>query len=79
MANPNNNPCYNEETKTDCPRRHAGCAVGCPDWAKYSEEKQELYKQRVEDNNIRYTIGRKAMERVIYNQRRALRDRSRKK
>lgn len=78
MANPNNNPCYNEQTKTDCPRRHAGCAVDCPEWARYFAEKEERYKQRVEDNEIRYAMGRKAMERTIYNQRRNLRDRSRK-
>ena len=39
-------PCFNAETHTDCPRRHAGCAVDCPEWAKYSAETTKEYKRR---------------------------------
>ena len=40
------NPCFNEETRTDCPKRHAGCAVDCPDWAAYVKERDEEYARR---------------------------------
>lgn len=40
------NPCFNEETRTDCPKRCAGCAVNCPEWAKYVEERNEEYRRR---------------------------------
>lgn len=79
MANPNNNPCYDKETKTDCPRRHAGCAVDCPEWAKYSEERAAEYKKRAENHEIEYTLHKNAMARSIFVARRALRDRARKK
>lgn len=39
-------PCYNRETKTDCPRRCAGCAVDCPDWAAHVSERDKVYKDR---------------------------------
>lgn len=38
------NPCYNKQTKTDCPRRCAGCAINCPDWAEYVKKRAERYK-----------------------------------
>ena len=38
------NPCYNKQTKTDCPRRCAGCAINCPDWAEYVKERDARYK-----------------------------------
>lgn len=41
-----NSPCFNKETKTDCPDRKGGCAVNCPKWAKYVEEREEEYQQR---------------------------------
>lgn len=46
------NPCYNEETKTDCPRRAKGCFAGCPDWQKYRDERAKRY--------IRMAIEREA-------------------
>lgn len=39
-------PCYNDTTKTDCPRRARGCAVDCPEWAKYREQKESVYADR---------------------------------
>ena len=44
-------PCYNTETKTDCPRRHAGCSADCPKWNKYLKERDEDYKQRAIEYN----------------------------
>lgn len=39
-------PCFDRKTKTDCPRRCAGCSVDCPEWNKYLKERDELYKKR---------------------------------
>lgn len=40
------NPCYNEKTHTDCPRRKAGCASSCEDWQEYVKIRDEVYKSR---------------------------------
>lgn len=40
------NPCYDSETKTDCPRRCGGCQVDCPEWKEYEAKRAELYRQR---------------------------------
>lgn len=34
-------PCAKE-----CPRRQAGCAVDCPEWADYVKKRDEEYKER---------------------------------
>lgn len=39
-------PCFNVQTKTDCPKRHVGCTKDCPEWAKYVEERNEEYRVR---------------------------------
>lgn len=39
-------PCFDEKTRTDCPRRHAGCAVNCPEWAAWEKEREEVYRKR---------------------------------
>lgn len=39
-------PCYNEETKTDCPRREAGCHSHCEKWKEYEALRNEEYRQR---------------------------------
>ena len=39
-------PCYNESTKTDCPKRVAGCHVNCPEWAIYIDKRNEEYERR---------------------------------
>lgn len=43
-------PCYNQETHTDCPKRHSGCAINCPEWAAYCAERDKEYKKRAETN-----------------------------
>ena len=40
------NPCFNKETRTDCPKRCAGCAVNCPEWAAYVKERDAEYERR---------------------------------
>ncbi len=40
------NPCYNEQTKTHCTKRHPGCGATCPDWAEYVAERDAEYEQR---------------------------------
>lgn len=62
------NPCFNRETRTDCPRRHAGCAVDCPDWAAYVKERDAEYERRkiqFEVDSISYDGMRKAQARYI--------------
>lgn len=50
------NPCYDTATKTDCPRRCAGCAVECPDWQKFIAEKEQFYKKRMADHDVASAI-----------------------
>lgn len=40
------NPCYNTETKTDCPKRCAGCATTCEKWKTYLIEREAVYDER---------------------------------
>ena len=49
-------PCYDVETKTDCPDRKAGCAVTCKKWADYVVERNKIYEQRVADAEVRSAI-----------------------
>lgn len=46
------NPCFNEETRTDCPRRCSGCAVSCPDWAAYVKERDAEYERRKIESDV---------------------------
>lgn len=39
-------PCFDELTRTDCPRRACGCQLTCKEWALYLEKRDELYKKR---------------------------------
>lgn len=39
-------PCYNAETKTDCPRREVGCHSHCEKWKEYEALRDEEYRQR---------------------------------
>lgn len=54
MATP---PCFDVSTRTDCPRRHEGCAVGCPDWEKYVVERDAEYKKRRDEMGLRVIIN----------------------
>lgn len=39
-------PCYNEQTKTDCPDRCAGCSAHCDRWAEYVAARDTEYTRR---------------------------------
>lgn len=43
-------PCYDETTRTDCPKRHVGCRAECPEWQAWervhAEETEEIRNKR---------------------------------
>ena len=41
------NPCYDEETGTDCTKRHVGCHETCNRWKIYTTLKAVERKQRI--------------------------------
>lgn len=55
------NPCFDEATKTDCPGRHAGCAVDCPAWAEYVRARNAEYeKKRIENDTKTFLMDGQA-------------------
>ena len=48
------NPCFVDGR--DCPRRQAGCARTCPDWAAYCVERDKIWKRRYEENEAKSVI-----------------------
>lgn len=50
-------PCYNQETKTDCPRRYIGCSAECEAWHEYliakAEEAEERRKRNAVNDDLR--------------------------
>lgn len=69
------NPCYNTQTKTDCPKRCAGCATTCPEWAKYTQERNKMYEQRAAENRAKHDAGELAHERRTRLQKNIIRNR----
>jgi hypothetical protein len=63
-------PCFDEKTRTDCPRRHCGCAVDCPDWAAYQKEREESYKKRARELEADRAIIDGNVKRATANQKR---------
>ena len=52
------NPCYNKETKTDCPERYPGCGADCPDWAAYVAKRDAEYiRRQIQYNQDRERIS----------------------
>lgn len=39
-------PCFDEKTKTDCPRRKPGCGATCEKWQEYMVEREKVYEAR---------------------------------
>lgn len=43
-------PCFDEATRTDCPKRHVGCRADCPEWQAWekvhAEETEEIRIKR---------------------------------
>lgn len=42
-------PCYDEVTRTDCPKRTADCAKDCPKWAEHVKKREEIYEARLKE------------------------------
>lgn len=56
------NPCYNTKTHTDCPRRAAGCAIGCSDWAEYEKKRDKIRDERKKEAQLQQAcIGLRPM------------------
>lgn len=51
------NPCYNTQTKQDCPQRSQGCAVTCEAWAHYvvkrERERALRHKRELEQRDVK--------------------------
>ena len=49
-------PCFNAETRTDCPRRYVGCKADCQEWHSYiiarEEERARIQKAKGEYINL---------------------------
>lgn len=50
------NPCYDTETKTDCPKRCGGCQFNCSEWAEYVEKRDKEYEKQRAQNEIDHAI-----------------------
>lgn len=50
-------PCRDRATGADCPRRKAGCAANCPDWAEYVDERNKAYKVRAQISDISHSAN----------------------
>lgn len=42
-------PCFDHKSRQDCPRRHAGCAATCPEWAEYEKKRNARYDEAKND------------------------------
>lgn len=63
------NPCYDPETKTDCPRRCAGCSAFCEDWDEYRKKRDAIYTEKEIANKAKAT----SMDGYYYNSGKRLR------
>ena len=55
-------PCYDRETKTDCPDRCGGCQVNCEKWQAYVVERDKGYEKRKNDFNANSIIAESRSE-----------------
>ena len=50
------NPCYNSQTKQDCPQRSQGCAVTCEAWKQYTVKREReralRRKQELQERDV---------------------------
>ena len=46
-------PCFNTDTKTDCPNRKSGCQCNCKDWKTYTGLRNAEYEQRKKETLAR--------------------------
>lgn len=68
-------PCYDRKTKTDCPRRSAGCAVNCPDWEKYAKQRNEMYERNMTTRDAQQMITDNRYDRMNRVYRKTMSDR----
>lgn len=50
------NPCYDTETRTDCPKRHGGCQLDCSEWDEYVKKRNTEYDKKFTQNEFNYAI-----------------------
>ena len=50
------NPCYDTETRTDCPRRCEGCQFNCLEWVDYIKKRNTEYERKLIQNEVDYAI-----------------------
>ena len=51
-------PCYDTQTRTDCPRRREDCKVDCPEWRTWtSTHEAELEAIRRERAKLNDAVG----------------------
>lgn len=51
-------PCFDKKTHTDCPKRHSGCAIDCPEWAAYCVERDKEYERRAKVCKQNFILGK---------------------
>lgn len=72
-------PCYNEATKTDCPRRHGGCAIDCKDWDEYVKRRNEEYRKRFAESGANSAIVESNINHMAKRQRYDIAERARRR
>ena len=46
------NPCYDKQTKKDCPNRTSDCALTCPKWQNYLELRNGKYEEQYKNRHL---------------------------
>ena len=72
-------PCYDEVTKTDCPRRHSGCAINCEEWHDYAKRRDEEYRRRLAESGANSAIISSNMNHMTKRQRYSIAERARRR
>ena len=49
-------PCHDPKTGYDCPKRCAGCASTCEEWATYASERDKVYTRRRINGDATYVL-----------------------
>ena len=70
-------PCFDDVTRTDCPDRHAGCAVDCEKWKAYVDERDKFYKKRIIENDAQSVIAQQTIKCAIIARKDRIRNRRR--
>lgn len=56
-------PCFDESTRTDCPKRKVSCRSECEEWQQYERDRMIFYKEHKLDSERRAmkTLSQKTM------------------